>query len=70
MPLPGGRASDERGEQVAERPVYPWDLIGSMYELLGIDAEAKIRHPQGQLVSVTPSAKEGYDIGGRLQEIM
>ena len=34
----GGRvvgASDAKGEQVKERPVYPCDLIGSMYELLG-----------------------------------
>ncbi|MBU0717231.1 MAG: DUF1501 domain-containing protein, partial [Planctomycetes bacterium] len=30
-------ASDAKGEYVAERPVYPQDLIGSMYELLGID---------------------------------
>ena len=28
-------ASDAKGEEVKERPVYPVDLIGSMYELLG-----------------------------------
>src|SRR5450759_573580 len=32
-------ASDAKGEQVKERPVYPCDLIGSMYELLGIAAD-------------------------------
>ena len=29
--------TDERGETVVERPIYPWDLLGSMYALLGID---------------------------------
>ena len=63
-------ASDAKGEQVKERPVYPWDLIGSMYELLGIDPEQTLRHPQGQLVRLTPSSAEGVEIGGRLNEIM
>jgi len=69
----GGRvvgASDARGEQVKDRPVYPWDLIGSMYELLGIDPAASLPHPQGLAVRVTPSAKDGYKMGGRLKEIM
>ena len=39
-------SSDARGEEVRDRPVYPADLIGSMYELLGIDA-AKLPHPAG-----------------------
>jgi hypothetical protein len=33
-------ASDEKGADVRDRPVYPWDLIGSMYQLLGIDPAA------------------------------
>ncbi|MGB2820248.1 MAG: DUF1501 domain-containing protein [Phycisphaerae bacterium] len=69
----GGRvvgASDAKGEHVKERPVYPWDLIASMYELLGIDPKATLPHPQGQAVHATPSAEEGYEIGGRLKEIM
>jgi len=69
----GGRvvgASDAKGEQVKERPVYPWDLIGSIYELLGIDPDGSLQHPQGRTVRITPSAKEGYKIGGRLKEIM
>ena len=36
-----------RAKQVKDRPVYPCDLIGSMYELLGIDPEAKLPHPAG-----------------------
>jgi hypothetical protein len=63
-------ASDATGERVKERPVYPCDLIGSMYELLGIDPEAKLPHPQGLEVSATPSAADKTPSGGRLKEIM
>ena len=69
----GGRvvgASDERGETVAERPIYPWDLIGSMYELLGIDPDGLLPHPQGLTVRTTASAADGVPCGGRLYEIM
>ncbi len=68
----GGRvvgASDAKGEEVKERPVYPCDLIGSMYELLGIDPEGKLPHPQGLDVRVMPAATEGVSTGGRLREI-
>jgi uncharacterized protein (DUF1501 family) len=63
-------ASDAKGETVKERPVYPVDLIGSMYELLGIDLAAKLPHPQGKLVRVLPTAEEAGKSGGRLTEIM
>jgi len=63
-------ASDAKGETVKDRPVYPWDLLASMYELLGIDRRAKLPHPRGLDLRVTPSAKEGYKTGGLLKEIM
>jgi hypothetical protein len=63
-------ASDAKGEAVKERPVYPCDVIGSMYELLGIDPEAKLPHPQGLVVSATPSAADKAPTGGRLKEII
>jgi uncharacterized protein (DUF1501 family) len=63
-------ASDARGEEVKERPVYPCDLIGSMYELLGIDPNGKLPHPEGLTVRLTPTAADGVKIGGRLKEIM
>jgi len=69
----GGRvvgASDAKGEQVKERPVYPCDLIGSMYELLGIDPDGNLPNPQGMTVHVTPTAEDGVKMGGRLKEIM
>jgi hypothetical protein len=59
-------ASDARGEEVKDRPVYPVDLIGSMYELLGIDPSAKLPHPLGVPTQVL--ATDGKS-GGRLKEI-
>ncbi|MGC9973148.1 MAG: DUF1501 domain-containing protein [Bryobacteraceae bacterium] len=69
----GGRvvgASDAKGEQVKERPVYPIDLIASIYELLGIDLNARLPHPLGEEARVTPTAAEGVPMAGRLKEIM
>jgi hypothetical protein len=63
-------ASDAKGEVVKERPVYPCDMISSIYELLGIDPEAKLPHPQGLVVTATPSAADKALTGGRLKEIM
>lgn len=63
-------ATDAKGEDVADRPVTPQDLIGSMYELLGIDTNAKLPHPQGLDVRVIASDKTSGETKGRLREIM
>ena len=63
-------SSDAKGEEVQERPVYPCDLIASMYELLGIDPGAKLPHPLGLPITVSPTAADGVKMGGRLKEIM
>ena len=63
-------ASDARGEEVIDRPVYPCDLIGSIYEMLGIDTNAKLPNPEGLDLRVTPTAADGIAMGGRLKEIM
>ena len=63
-------ASDAKGENVKDRPVYPADLIGSIYELLGMDPDGKLPHPLGLPTRLTPSAEEGVSLGGRLKEIM
>jgi hypothetical protein len=63
-------ASDARGEDVKDRPVYPPDLIGSIYEQLGIDPHAKLPDPQGRLAYATPLAEDGVKMAGRLKEIM
>lgn len=63
-------ASDARGEQVAERPVYPADLIGTMYTLLGIDPEAPMPNPRNLDVRVMPAQEEGARRGGLLTELV
>ena len=53
--------------------VYPWDLMGSMYQLLGIPLDAKLPHPQGVDVRVSPLANNEIpekETGGLLKEIM
>ena len=62
----GGRvvgSSDEKGEKVKERPVYPADLLGSMYLLAGIDAAAKLPHPWGLDAHVFRHRKRRNEIG-------
>jgi uncharacterized protein (DUF1501 family) len=57
-------STDARGEQVRDRPVYPADVIGSIYQLLGIDPDGKLPNPQGLDVPVMPAG------AGRLKEIL
>lgn len=64
-------ASNATGEQVAERPVSVQDLIGSIYELMGIDPDAPLPNPRGEDIKVLPSSEEmGIKTEGRLYEIM
>jgi arylsulfatase A-like enzyme len=66
-------STDSTGENVVERPIYPWDLIASMYELLGIDKNTKLPHPQAATAYVTPFAAGDTppkETGGMLKEIM
>lgn len=60
-------ASNDKGTEVAERPVYPEELLSSMYELLGIDPEGPLPNPRGLQVKVMPLSESS---GGRLTEIM
>ena len=63
-------ASDAKGEEVKERPVYPVDVIGSIYAQLGIDATAKLPNPEGLPLRVMPTSDEGIKSAGLLKEIM
>lgn len=63
-------ASDAKAEEVKDRPVYPVDLLGSIYALGGIDATAKLPHPMGAEAHVLPLASEGAKSAGLLTEIM
>jgi hypothetical protein len=63
-------ASDDKGEKVKERPVAPADLLGSIYELLGIDADGTFqRFGDGSLRILAP-VDDPKKSGGRLKEIM
>jgi hypothetical protein len=63
-------ASDAKGEEVKERPVYPVDLIGSIYAQLGIEPTTKLPNPEGLPAFVMPSLDEKVKSGGLLKEIM
>lgn len=62
-------ASDEKGEYVAQRPVYPEDLLRSILRLLGIDPDANLPNDRGIEVKVMPYPEE-YSGQGELKEIM
>jgi uncharacterized protein (DUF1501 family) len=70
----GGRVVGEtnaRGEEVIKRPIYPWDLAASVYELMGIDPGSQLPTPDGKMAYFSPLA-DGSKIesGGLLREIM
>lgn len=47
-------ASDATGSEVADRPVYPHELVGTIYGLSGIDTDAPLPNPQGEPLRVLP----------------
>jgi hypothetical protein len=65
-------ATNPRGEEVIERPVYPWDLTASIYEMLGIDPNSTLPTPDGKTAFISPLADSTVKIesGGVLREIM
>jgi len=63
-------ASNATGEEVRDRPVHPRDLLGSVYELLGIDPDGPLPNDRGLDVRVTEQAADAGKGGGRLREIM
>jgi len=62
--------SDPKAEDVKDRPVYPVDLLGSIYQLSGIDANARLPHPMGIEAHVLPQPEEKVKSAGLLTEIM
>lgn len=63
-------ASDARGEEVKDRPVYPADLMASILELMGIDPSGTLPHPRGMAVPIIPAAWAAGNASARLKEIM
>lgn len=59
-------ASDEKGQKVAVRPVEPQDLLGSLYQNLGIDPNSPLSNEKGIKVPYMPPASSA----GLLREIM
>lgn len=62
--------TDAKGEKILSRPVYPWDLTASVYQLLGIDPNGTLPHPQGGFAQVLPDFANQKNSGGILKEIM
>jgi len=60
-------ASDATGSEVAERPVDPSELLGTMCSLLGIDPDQPLPNPQGIEATVMPAVAKG---AGRLKELI
>lgn len=63
-------ASDAKGEAVKDRPVYPADVIETIYDLMGIDGSAPLPNPQALPLHVAPTAADGIKMAGRLVEIL
>lgn len=63
-------ATDDKGAEVKDRPVYPVDLLGSIYQLAGIDPMAELPHPMGLKAHVLPAPEEKAPSAGILKEIM
>jgi uncharacterized protein (DUF1501 family) len=62
--------SSDKGEEVKERPVYPIDLLGTIYDLAGIDTQSKLPHPEGFDAPILNPNEKGAKSAGRLTEII
>ncbi len=62
--------SDAKGEDVKSRPVYPADLISSIYGQLGIPEDAPLPHPLGTPTCVVPGKDEKVPMEGKLTELI
>lgn len=62
--------SDKTGEKVAERPVSPSDLIGTVYMLMGIDPYGTLPHVSEGNLPILPSLLDEKKSYGLLYEII
>ena len=58
------------GEEVAERPVWPCDLIGTVYLLMGIDPYGTLPHVSEGNLPILPSLLVDRESHGLLYEII
>jgi hypothetical protein len=69
----GGHAigeMDDDGRTVVSRPIYPWDMWESAYQLLGIDPHDTLPNPSGCVAPVSQALACSLPRGGILTEIM
>ena len=62
--------TDKTGEKVIERPVYPCDLIGTIYMLMGIDPYGTLPHVSEGDLPILPSLLNEKQSNGLLYEII
>jgi hypothetical protein len=62
--------TDKTGEKVVERPVYPCDLIGTVYLLMGIDQYGTLPHVSEGDLPILPSLLDKKTSNGLLYEII
>lgn len=62
--------TDKTGEEVIERKVYPADLIGTVYLLMGIDPHGTLPHIRQGSLPLLPSLGKTNQSNGLLYEII
>lgn len=71
--LQGGQvvgSTDEKGMEVKERPVYPWDMTSTIYRQFGVNSTETLLHPQGHRLPLIPPEDEKHKYGGLLDELV
>ena len=62
--------TDKTGEEIIERKVYPADLIGTIYLLMGIDPNGTLPHISEGALPILPSLGKQGQSNGLLYEII
>ena len=62
--------TDASGENILERKVYPCDLIGTVYKLMGIDPNGTLPHPIDGNLPMLPSLGKSGQSNGLLLELI
>jgi len=62
--------TDKTGENILERKVYPADLIGTVYKLMGIDPYGTLPHPIEGNLPMLPSLDKSGQSNGLLLELI
>jgi len=62
--------TDKTGEEILDRKVYPADLIGTIYQLMGIDPNGTLPHISEGALPILPSLGKQGQSNGLLYEII